>query len=123
LVKFALEECQLRKGELYVLFVRHIAVGRFGSASAQPVESDEDATALFERIANQAQEQGITVHYLYAVSYDIADTILEMAVTHAVDFVILGATQRGALWRTMKGDVIREVAEHLPGRISLLLHS
>jgi amino acid transporter len=122
LVEFALEECKLRQGSLYVLFVRHIAVGRFAPVGTPNVDSDFTAAALFEGIAAKAEEKGVAVHFLYAVSYDIGDTILEMAVTHAVDFVILGATQRGALWRTMKGDVIRQVAQDLPPRISLLLH-
>lgn len=122
LVEFALDECRLRQGSLYVLFVRHIAVGRFAPVGTPNVDSDFTAAALFEGISAKAEEKGVAVHFLYAVSYDIGDTILEMAVTHAVDFVILGATQRGALWRTMKGDVIRQVAQDLPPRISLLLH-
>jgi hypothetical protein len=56
------------------------------------------------------------------MAYDVAEVILEMAVTHAVDYLILGSSQRGALWRTMKGDVIRDVAQHLPERINMLLH-
>jgi amino acid transporter len=122
LVDFALDECKLRQGSLYVLFVRHIAVGRFAPVGTPNVDSDFTAAALFEGISAKAEEKGVAVHFLYAVSYDIGDTILEMAVTHGVDFVILGATQRGALWRTMKGDVIRQVAQDLPSRISLLLH-
>ena len=62
------------------------------------------------------------VYFLYAVAYDVAEAILEMSVTHAVDYVLLGATQRGGLWRSMKGDVIQEVAEYLPERINLLIH-
>jgi hypothetical protein len=34
----------------------------------------------------------------------------------------LGTTRRGVLWRAMKGDVIQQVAAHLPERITLLVH-
>jgi K+-sensing histidine kinase KdpD len=60
---------------------------------------------------------------LYAVTSDVADAILDLAVTHAVDYLILGATQRGALWRTMKGDVIQQVAMYLPERTHLLIQA
>jgi hypothetical protein len=46
-----------------------------------------------------------------------------MAVTYGVDLLILGAPQRGRLWRLMKGDVIQEVAQYLPERITLLIHA
>ena len=45
------------------------------------------------------------------------------AVTHGVDTLILGATQRGALWHAMKGDVLQEVAKYLPERIDLVIHA
>jgi hypothetical protein len=46
-----------------------------------------------------------------------------MAATHAVDMLLLGTTQRGMLWRAMKGDVLQRVAADLPQRITLLLHA
>ena len=52
-----------------------------------------------------------------------ADAILEAAATQAVDNLLLGTTQRGVLWRAMKGDVIQRVAAHLLERITLLVHA
>ena len=45
---------------------------------------------------------------------DIPDAILDMAVTHGADMLLLGTTRRGTLWKAMKGDVIQAVAEQLP---------
>jgi amino acid transporter/nucleotide-binding universal stress UspA family protein len=122
LIRFALEEAKLRNGEVYLLFVRHIAVTRMGAPSKPQVAADPEAAELFATVAKEAEEKGVPVHFLYTMAYDVAEVILEMAVTHAVDYLILGSSQRGALWRTMKGDVIRDVAQHLPERINMLLH-
>ena len=62
----------------------------------------------------QAQEAGVPLRLLYGVARDIPDAILDMAVTHGADLLLLGTTRRGALWKAMKGDVIQAVAEHLP---------
>ena len=51
------------------------------------------------------------------------DAILDMAVTHGANMVLLGLTRRGALWKAIKGDVIQAVAEHLPEDIGLLIHA
>ena len=60
---------------------------------------------------------------LYGVARDIPDAILDMAVTHGADLLLLGTTKRGTLWKAMKGDVIQAVAEQLPEGISLLIHA
>lgn len=122
LIRFALDEAKLRNGEMYLLFVRHLAVARMGTPTKNQVAADPEAAELFATVAKEAEVKGVPVHFLYTMAYDVADVILEIAVTHAVDYVILGSSQRGALWRTMKGDVIRDVAQHLPERINLLLH-
>ena len=53
----------------------------------------------------------------------VGSAILDMAVTHGADLLLLGTTRRGTLWRAMKGDVIQGVAEHLPESIGLLIHA
>lgn len=78
---------------------------------------------LFARFREQAEEAGVPIRELYSVTTDISDIILDIAATFAVDQVILGATRRSALWRTMKGDVIQGVAAHLPERTSLLIRT
>jgi nucleotide-binding universal stress UspA family protein len=60
---------------------------------------------------------------LYGVARDIPDAILDMAVTHGADLLLLGTTRRGTLWKAMKGDIIQAVAEQLPGSIDLLIHA
>jgi hypothetical protein len=66
---------------------------------------------------------GVPAYFLYSPAYDIGEAILEMASTQAVDILLLGTTQRGMVWRAMKGDVIQQVAYELPERITLLVHA
>lgn len=123
LLDFALKVCANRKAELMLLYVRHIAVTPMGPVEVPGFEEDEAAQALFERVKHQAREAGVPLRLLYGAARDIPDTILDMAVTHGADLLLLGSTRRGALWKAMKGDVIQGVAEHLPESVGLLIHA
>jgi amino acid transporter len=123
LMKFAIEQARLAQGELFVLFVRHIAVPTMGSARSGDPTHDPEAVELFSAIQTMADEAGVSVYFLYSVAYDVAEAILETAATFAVDTLLLGTTKRGMLWRAMKGDVMQEVAAQLPERITLLVHA
>jgi amino acid transporter/nucleotide-binding universal stress UspA family protein len=123
LIDFALRECKSRQAELMLLFVRHLAVTPMGPSPAPTLDEDQQAKELFDRVRQQAREAGVPLRLLYAVARDVPDAILDMAVTHGADLLLLGTTRRGALWRAMKGDVIQGVAEHLPEPISLLIHA
>jgi amino acid transporter len=123
LVRYAIEQARLAHGELFVLFVRHIAVPTLGVARSGDPTQDPEAVALFDEIQTQAAKAGVPVYFLYSVAYDVAEAILETAATFAVDTLLLGTTKRGMLWRAMKGDVMQQVATHLPERITLLVHA
>jgi len=123
LIEFALKECKTRQAELAVLFVRHLAVTPMGPTAFPKLDEDEQALALFDQLRTRAREAGVPLRLLYGVARDIPDAILDMAVTHGADLLILGTTRRGTLWRAMKGDVIQTIAEQLPGSIDLLIHA
>jgi nucleotide-binding universal stress UspA family protein len=85
--------------------------------------ADNEAQQLNQLSEQIAAEFGVPWRFVYATSNDIAETVLDIAATHAVDVLVLGATRRGALWKVMKGDVIQKVAELLPESINLLIHA
>ena len=122
LVKFAIEEAKSRQAELLILFVRQLAVIPMGTTSEPDVSEDAEASTIFAQAKKLAGEKGVPLRLLYAVAEDVADAILDLSVTYGADLLILGATQRGALWRTMKGDVIQQVAQYLPENTSMLIH-
>jgi nucleotide-binding universal stress UspA family protein len=123
LLAFALRECKSRQAELQLLFIRHLAVTPMGTAPIPTLAEDTQAQDLFDRMRQQAKEAGVPLRLLYGVARDIPDAILDMAVTHGADLLLLGATRRGTLWKAMKGDVIQGVAEHLPETVGLLIHA
>jgi nucleotide-binding universal stress UspA family protein len=122
LTKFAIEEARAHHGELLVLFVRHIAVTPFAPVKRMELADDPEAVEMFATFREQAEAAHVPAYFIYSTAFDIADAILETAATQAVDTLLLGTTRRGVLWRAMKGDVIQQVAAHLPERITLLVH-
>jgi nucleotide-binding universal stress UspA family protein len=123
LIDFAIKECKNRQAELDLLFIRHVAVTPMGPTAPPSLSEDSTALQLFERLRIQAHEAGVPLRLLYGVARDIPEAILDMAVTHGADLLLLGTTRRGTLWKAMKGDVIQAVAEQLPERIGLLIHA
>ena len=123
LLEFAMKECLTRQAELDVLFIRHLAVTPMGPTAPPTLAEDADALSLFDRLREQAATTGVPLRLLYGVARDIPEAILDMAVTHGADLLLLGTTRRGTLWKAMKGDVIQAVAEQLPERIGLLIHA
>jgi nucleotide-binding universal stress UspA family protein len=123
LIDFAMQECKTRQAELQILFVRLLAVTPMGPTAFPNLAEDVEARALFDRVRAQAKEAGVPLRLLYGVASDIPDAILDMAVTHGADLLLMGTTRRGALWKAMKGDVIQAVAEQLPEQIGLLIHA
>ena len=66
-------------------------------------------------------ERGVNVVPLYAVSQDAAATIVDLAATMGVDFVVIGASQRTAMAKLLRGSVATNVAQQLPDSIQLLI--
>ena len=51
-----------------------------------------------------------------------ATTILDLSATLGVDILMLGSPQRRSLVNLLKGNVVTEVARHLPENIQLVIH-
>ena len=66
-------------------------------------------------------EREISVVPLYAVSQDAAATIVDLSATMGVDFLHIGATQRTALAKLLRGSVVTSVAQQLPDSIQLVI--
>lgn len=123
LIDFAFSECQSRQSELLLLFIRHVAFTPMGPVEIPSLAEDPQALELFERLRERSRETGVPLRLLYGVARDVPEAILDMAVTHGADMLLLGSTRRGSLWKAMKGDVIQGVAEQLPESVGLLIHA
>jgi nucleotide-binding universal stress UspA family protein len=70
-----------------------------------------------------AQNSGVKVLPVYAVSENPAVTIIDIAATLGVDMLMLGAPHRSSMVKLLRGDIVAEVARNLPENIQLIIHS
>src|SRR5881392_3610774 len=123
-LSFALDEAELRSATLFVLYVKEVAVyytaggTRLGRARWQ---DDPEANAIMSLMLKLGSEREISVVPLYAVSPDAAARIVDLSATMGVDFLHIGATQRTALAKLLRGSVVTSVAQQLPDSIQLLI--
>ncbi len=68
------------------------------------------------------EERDICVVPLYAVSQDAAATIVDLAATMGIDFLVIGASQRSAMAKLLRGSVATNVAQQLPDSIRLVIY-
>ena len=124
-LQYALEEAQLRKAMLCVLYVKEFAVfipsGGVTTARAR-WQDDPHAATIMSAMLKAGEERGVTVAPIFAVSTNPAATILDLAATLGVDFLLLGATHRLSMAKLLKGDVVTQVAAGLPEDIQLVIH-
>jgi amino acid transporter/nucleotide-binding universal stress UspA family protein len=123
LLRFAFEEARQRSANLFVLFVRDIAVLFGGQEHPLRPEEDAEASVLFGAANELARQHGVPLQEIYCVSHDPADVILDFSATYAADLVILGVSRRVGVMRALRGDVISGVADNLPAESTLLIHA
>jgi len=124
-LSFALDEAQLRKATLCVLYVKEIAVYYAGGPTflgRAKWQDDPEAQAIMSLMLRLGAERNICVLPVYAVSEDAAATILDLSATMGVDFLMIGATQRHALANLLRGSVATNVAQQLPDSIQLVIY-
>jgi amino acid transporter/nucleotide-binding universal stress UspA family protein len=125
-LRFALEEARLRQGSLYVVYVKQLAVNLPGPLADQERprwQTDRQAAEIMYGMFDLAQNSGVKVLPVYAVSENPAVTIIDIAATLGVDMLMLGAPHRSSMVKLLRGDIVAEVARNLPENIQLIIHS
>ena len=123
-LNFALEEAQLRKAVLCVVYVKEVVVYFSAAPTAtrrQRWQDDPEANAIMSLMLKLGQERGVCVLPVYAVSEDAAATIVDLSATMGVDCLVLGTSQRGALSNLLRGNVANHIAQNLPDTIRLVI--
>ena len=124
-LSFALDEAQLRKATLCVLFVKEIAVYYAGGPATlgrARWQDDPEANAIMSFMLKLGTEREVCVQPVYAVSEDAATTILDLSATMGVDYLMLGTSHRTALNSLLRGNVVTNIAEQLPDSIHLVIY-
>jgi len=122
---FALDEAQLRNATLYVLYVKEIVVFYAGGPTVpgrSKWQEDPEAAAIMSTMQKLGAERNVCVQPVYAVSEDAATTILDLTATLGVDYLIIGASQRTAMSKLLRGSVVTNVAQQLPESIHLIIY-
>jgi amino acid transporter len=125
-LRFALDEARLRKAQLFVLYVKEVAVflgSTTGSKTRPKWQDDPHASAIMSMMLKLGAETGVEIAPLFAVSVDPAATILDLTATLAIDYLLLGAAHRFSMAKLLKGSVVEQVAAGLPEDIQLIIHS
>jgi nucleotide-binding universal stress UspA family protein len=123
-LQFALDEARLRGSRLYVLFVQELAVvlpGPLLRPGTGRWQDNPQAVRILSSMLARGQAVNVQVIPLYAVSDQPSMTILDLCATLGIDYLVLGTPQRGNLVKLLKGDVVMEVASHLPPNIHLII--
>lgn len=124
-LRFAMEEARLRRGNLYVLYVKELAVALpapLANNERPRWQDDSEASNIMSNVLEMGRQNQVTVVPLYAVSDDPAATILDLSATLGIDILMLGARHRRTLAQLFKGDVANRVAKDLPENIQLIIH-
>jgi len=125
-LRFAIEEAKLRQGNLYVLYIKELAVnlpGPLADAARPRWQDDTQAAQIMGAMLQLGHELGVSVLPLFIVSENPAATILDISATIGADVLMLGSPHRTNLARLLKGNVVNEVARNLPENIQLVIHS
>lgn len=124
-LRYALDEAQLRKATLLVLYVKEVAVFFHGGPTTvgrAKWQEDPEASAIMALVQTLGRERGVNVVPVYAVSDDPATTILDLSATLGIEYLMLGSSHRIGLSKLLKGNVIERVAAGLPDDIQLVIH-
>jgi nucleotide-binding universal stress UspA family protein len=125
-LQFAIEEAKFRQGNLYVLYIKELAVnlpGPLANVEHPRWQDDHAAAQIMYAMIKLGQEIGVTVMPVYVISENPAATILDITATIGADVLMLGSSHRTNLARLLKGNVVTEVAKNLPENIQLVIHS
>ena len=124
-LSYALDEAQLRKASLYVVYVKELAV-YYGAGPVQATrakwQGDPEANAILSLMLKLGSERDVPVMPVYAVSEDPAATILDLTATIGVDYLMLGTSHRRTLTNLLRGNVVTNIADQLPETIRLVIY-
>ncbi|MBA4039098.1 MAG: hypothetical protein C0468_01990 [Planctomyces sp.] len=118
--EFAVDLAKRRGATLFVLFVRTLRLLDVQPGQVPRIEDDPDAQAALGTASVLGRRAGVPVVPIYVAGPDIAGEILDYTTTYGCELLIMGKTRRGVFARSLDGDVVAQVARHLPEGVTLL---
>ncbi len=121
--EFAVDMARRRGATLFAIYVRTLRVMDVQPGRVPRVEDDRDAQEALGTTSVLAKEAGVPFVPIYVTSPNISDEVLDYTVTYGCDMLIMGKSRRSLFSRKLEGDVVAEVAEHLPDDVALITRS
>lgn len=106
------------QSSLYCIFVDEVP-GLF--LSGEELEPNPEAEATLRAAALEAKSHGVELIPIWMVSFSAAEAIARAAESLDVDGVIVGVSRRNALYRLLRGQVVKGLARRLPKDCHLIL--
>lgn len=91
-----------------------------GLFSGEQMRPDPEVITAFNEASALAAREGITVVPIWAISGNAAATLAEAAIALSVDAVMMGVSQRGAIYHMLRGNVLQHLARLLPDHIRIV---
>jgi amino acid transporter/nucleotide-binding universal stress UspA family protein len=124
-IEFAIEEAKLRKARLFVIYIKELVVAPMGESDLIGKKSwrdDPEASKIMFHALRLGEIENVEILPLYAIGYDPASIIVDVAATNGIDLLILGSPGRSTLLKILHGNVVQEVAQNLPDNIRLIIY-
>jgi amino acid transporter/nucleotide-binding universal stress UspA family protein len=118
--EFAVDLARRRGAVLFAIYVRTLRVMDVQPGAVPRVEDDPIAQETLGTTAILAREAGVPFVPIYVTSTDIPAEILDYTVTYGCDTLIMGKSRRSLFSRRVTGDVVAEIARHLPDNVALI---
>ncbi len=123
LLEFAAQYAHQAEAILFVLFVRQLKLTFLTEDKGPTLEEDAEAIHTFRLAQKHCDKLATPMVPIYAVSPDVAWSVLDFAATYGVNALLMGVSRRGALLRVLQGDTLTSVADQLPQDIPLLIYA
>lgn len=115
-----LREKGLGGRNLYVVFIDERA-GLFVRAADSTDAVKKAAEAPLLDAVRKAERQGIQVFPIWTVSHNAVEGMVRAAEALGVDAVMVGASQRSAVYHLIRGHIVNGLAKQLPAHIKMVL--
>jgi amino acid transporter len=118
--EYAVDLAKKRNAVLFAMYVRTLRVLDVAPGQIPKIDNDPQAQEALGTVALIAKRAGVPFFPIYITSPAIAEEILDYTVTFGCDTLIMGKSRRSFFSRRVAGDVIADVAQHLPEGVSLI---
>jgi nucleotide-binding universal stress UspA family protein len=121
--EYAVDVAKRRGAALFAIYVRTLRLIDVQPGFVPQIDDDPTGQEALGTTALLAHRAGVPFIPIYVTSTDIAAEILDYTVTYGCDTLIMGKSRRSMLSRRVTGDVLAQVARHLPDNVALITRS